>query len=309
MTHLTTDTAALWLAFGLVVLSMLALDLGLFQRQPHAPSTRESLAWSAVWLALAATFGAGVTLQLGAAKGVQFFTAYLLEKALSVDNLFVMVLVFGYFDIPAWAQRKVLVAGVAGAFVLRTVLILPGTSLVAHFHFLIYILGALLIVAAYKLLREEPSDETRSEGLVERTARRMFRIAPALDGTRFFTRKDGVLFATPLLVTLLVIEATDVVFALDSIPAVLGATTDPFIALTSNLFAVLGLRSLYFLLPKLLARLRHLKIGLSLVLLFIGAKMLASFAFEVPAGVSLLVITCLLGGSTLTSLRSERARS
>jgi len=306
MTTFSTDIAALWFAFALTVLFMLAIDLGFFQRQPHPPTTKEAVAWSAVWLALAATFGAGVTLQLGTAKGVQFFTAYLLEKALSIDNLFVMVLVFGYFNIPAWAQRKVLVAGVIGAFVLRTLLIVPGASLVSRFHFLIYILGALLVFAAYKLIRDESSDEPQKEGFIERVARRVFRVSPSLDGTRFFTRHGGLLFATPLLVTLLVIEATDVVFALDSIPAVLGATTDPFIALTSNLFAVLGLRSLYFLLPKLLARLRHLKIGLSLVLFFVGGKMLASFAFEVPAGASLLVITCVLGGSALASLRSER---
>jgi tellurite resistance protein TerC len=304
MTLSHAGSAALWLAFALTVISMLAVDLGFFQRGAREPTFKESLAWSAAWVALATTFGLGVAAHLGASKGLEFFTAYLLEKALSIDNLFVLMLVFAHFAIPATAQRRALAAGVVGAVVLRGALIVGGTSLVARFHPLTYLLGALLVLAAIKLVRTKEDAEQAPESLTERVARRALPVSRRLDGARFFTREDGALRVTPLLVAVLVIEVTDVVFALDSIPAVLGVTSDSFIALTSNLFAVLGLRSLFFLVSALLARLRHLKTGLALVLLFVGGKMLGSFAFDVPVGASLLVVAFLLGGATLASLRA-----
>jgi tellurite resistance protein TerC len=307
----TTGSAGLWLAFALTVTSLLAIDLGVFQRRPREPTFKESLAWSATWIALALTFGVGVSASLGLAKGLEFFTAYVLEKTLSVDNLFVLLLIFGHFAIPVAAQRKALAAGVVGAFVLRTALILGGVSLVSRFHALTYLLGALLVVAAVKLVRTESDDATEAapESVTERVARKIFPVTKRLDGARFFTREAGAFRVTPLFVAVLVIEVTDVVFALDSIPAVLGVTSDPFVALTSNLFAVLGLRSLFFLVSGLLARLRHLKTGLALVLLFVGGKMLGSFAFDVPVGVSLAIVSLLLGGATLASLRTPTPRN
>jgi tellurite resistance protein TerC len=310
MTLSHAGSAALWVAFALTVASMLAIDLGLGQRRSREPSFKESLAWSAVWVALACVFGLGVSAHLGAAKGAEFFTAYLLEKALSIDNLFVLILIFGRFAIPASAQRRALTAGVVGAFVLRASLILGGTSLVARFHPLTYLLGGLLVLAAVKLARERPGGEADApESFTERVARTVLPVSSRLDGARFFTRERGRPLVTPLLVAVLVIEVTDVVFALDSIPAVLGVTSDPMVALTSNLFAVLGLRSLFFLVAGLLARLRYLKTGLALVLLFVGGKMLASFAVDVPVVASLLVVALILAGATLASLHRSTRRN
>jgi len=306
MTLSHVGSAGLWLAFALTVTSMLAVDLGIFQRADREPTWKESLAWSAAWVALATTFGIGVTARLGAARGLEFFTAYVVEKALSIDNLFVLLLIFSQFAIPAPGQRRALAAGVVGAFVLRAALIVGGTSLVARFHFLTYLLGALLIVVGAKLARDDPDEEKPPASVTERFARRVLPVSQRLDGVRFFTREAGRLCVTPILVAVLVIEVTDLVFALDSIPAVLGVTSDPFIALTSNLFAVLGLRSLFFLVAGLLARLRHLKAGLALVLLFLGVKMLGSFAFEIPIGASLSVLALLLGGAIVVSLRPAR---
>jgi tellurite resistance protein TerC len=300
--------AAAWLAFALTVSSMLALDMGVFQRKPRAPTVREAAAWSAVWVALAVVFGLGVSARLGAAKGAQFFTAYVLETALSVDNLFVVLLVFAQLSIPAWAQRKALAAGVVGAFVLRGALLVGGTALVARFHALTYALGALLVFAAVKLARDAPSeDEPPAPSLAERALRRVLPVSRSLDGTKLFTREAGRLHATPLFVAVVVLEVADFVFALDSIPAVLGVTSDPFVALTSNLFAVLGLRALFFLVADLLARLRHLKTGLALVLAFVGGRMVLSFALDVPPVASLLVVVSILGGAALASLRSSPA--
>jgi tellurite resistance protein TerC len=308
MSSSTTGSASasvvLTLAFTLTVTAMLALDLGVFNRKPREPTFLESIAWTGAWIALACAFGLGVTLHLGPGKGLEFFTAYLLEKALSIDNLFVLLLVFGHFAIPPAGQRRALSAGVVGAFVLRTVLIAGGTSLVARFHVLTYALGALLVVSAVKLARDkqEPKQDEAPESRTERLARMMLPVSTRLDGARFFTREGGMLRVTPLLVAVLVIEVTDVVFAMDSIPAVLGVTTNRFVALTSNLFAVLGLRSLFFVVAGLLARLRHLKVGLALVLLFVGGKMLGSFVFEVPTLASLLVVAAILSGATIASL-------
>jgi tellurite resistance protein TerC len=305
MTPLFSGNAAFVVAFALTILILLALDLGVFQRTPRAPTFKESLAWTAVWLALAVMFGAGVTHQLGAEHGLAFFSAYLVEEALSVDNMLVVILIFTRFGIPQLAQRKALFAGIAGAVVMRTVLILGGTSLVARFHFITYALGAVLVVAAVQLARggDGDGDEAPKPSLAERIARRVLPVSRSLDGTRLFTRQDGALRVTPLLVAILVIEVTDVVFALDSIPAVLGVTSDPFIALTSNLFAVLGLRSLFFVVSGLLARLRYLKTGLVLILVFVGAKMLAASVIEIPIAANLAVIATILGGAVFASLR------
>jgi tellurite resistance protein TerC len=303
--------AALGAAAALVVLLLLALDLGLFRRTAQEPTLRRSALWTAAWFGLAAAFGLGVAARLGPEQGLAFASAYLVEQSLSVDNMLVILLIFSRFAVPPAARRTALVAGVLGAVVLRTLMILGGAQLIAQFHAVTYLLGAVLVATAAKLALggEEAEPEAPRAGLIERLARRVLPVSPDYDGARIITR-DPVsrrLRATPLLIVVLVIEVTDLVFALDSVPAVLGVTADPFLALTSNLFAVLGLRSLFFVVAGLLARLRHLQAGLVLILLFIGAKMLASFAVEIPVGASLLVITVILGGAVAASLRTPSA--
>ena len=314
-----SGNAALGAGFALLVLLLLALDLGLLRRGPRDPpdpTLRRSALWTAVWVGLAAAFGLGVTARLGPEQGLAFASAYLVEQSLSVDNLLVIVVIFAQFGVPPAAQRKALVAGVLGAVVLRTVMIVGGASLIAHVHAVTYLLGAVLVATAAKLALggggevdpEAGAGAPRRPGVVERLARRVLPVSPGYDGARLVARDPatGRLRATPLLIVVLVIEVTDLVFALDSVPAVLGVTTDPFLALTSNLAAVMGLRSLFFVVSGLLARLRYLQAGLVLILLFIGAKMLASFAIEIPVGASLLVITAILGGAVAASLLTPR---
>jgi tellurite resistance protein TerC len=300
--------AALAAGAALVVLILLALDLGLFRRTAQEPTLRRSALWTAAWVGLAAAFGLGVTARLGPDQGLAFASAYLVEQSLSVDNMLVILLIFSRFGVPPAARRTALVAGVLGAVVLRTLMILGGAQLIAHFHAVTYLLGAVLVATAARLALggAEPEPEAPRAGIIERLARRVLPVSPGYDGARLVTRDPATrrLRATPLLIVVLVIEVTDLVFALDSVPAVLGVTADPLLALTSNLFAVLGLRSLFFVVAGLLARLRHLQTGLVLILLFIGAKMLASFAVEIPVGASLLVIVVILGGAVAASLRT-----
>lgn len=315
MPPLLSSDAAVGAAFLLLVLFVLALDLGLLRRTPRDPTLRESALWTAVWVGLAAAFGLGVAARMGPDQGLAFASAYLVEQSLSVDNLLVIAVIFTQFAVPPAAQRKALIAGVLGAVVMRTALILGGASLIAHFHAVTYLLGAVLVATAVKLAlggSAGPSGEAgeaavtapRRPGLVERLVRRVLPVSPGYDGTRLLSRDaaSGRLRATPLLIVVLVIELTDLVFALDSVPAVLGVTPDPFIALTSNLFAVLGLRSLFFVVSGLLSRLRYLQAGLVLILCFIGTKMLVSFAIHIPVAASLLVILVLLGGAVAASL-------
>lgn len=327
MPSLLSGDAALIAASAAAVLLLLALDLGVLRRTPRDPTFRSSAIWTTVWFGLAVAFGAGLTARMGTEHGVAFFSAYLVEQALSVDNMLVLIVIFAQFRVPPAAQRKALVAGVLGAVVLRTGLVVGGASLLAQIHALTYLLGAVLVATAVKLaLSGDAAVEEAGErrpGLVERLARRIIPVSRSLDGTRLFTREAVpvpvpggggsatrlALRATPLLIVVLVIEVTDLVFALDSVPAVLGVTSDPFVALTSNLFAVLGLRSLFFVVSGLLSRLRYLQTGLVLILLFIGTKMLVSFAVEIPVGASLLVISTLLGGAVLASLRAPRTQA
>lgn len=313
---LTHRGVALWVTFAIVVSSMLALDLGVFQKTPREPTTKEAIAWSAVWFALASVFGLGLGAALGPAKGLEFFTAYLVEQALSVDNLFVMMLVFAQLAVPRAAQRRVLVWGILGAIVLRGAMVFTGSALVTRFHFLTYAMGALLVVAAAKLLREirhgenAKEEEPKGEGAPaapapSRTRALLGRILPITDdfvGTRFTVLKKGVRHATPLLLALVTIEVADAVFALDSIPAVFGVTTDPLIVFTSNMFAVLGLRSLFFALSGLLDSLVYLKHGLAVVLLVVGAKMLAAAVFTAPAWLTLVLVALVLGVAIALSL-------
>ena len=281
----------------------------------HELTMRSALLRTAGWFALAAVFGIWVTASLGTDKGVQFFTAYLVEQSLSVDNLFVMMLVFARFGVPREAQRRVLTWGIIGVIVLRGVMILAGTALVGQFHFLTYALGAVLLFAAVKLAREvgnrDEPDATDPPGMarVRALVSRILPLSRDFAGERFTIVKDGVRYATPLLVALVTIEVADAIFAIDSIPAVLGVTTDRFIVFTSNLFAVLGLRSMFFALSGLLAKLRYLEHGLVGVLAVIGTKMVLGAVWVAPAWLSLVLVVCILGGAIVASLIASPPRS
>jgi tellurite resistance protein TerC len=297
----------LWGGFLAFVLTMLALDLGVFHRKAEAPSVKDALGWSAVWVALACLFGAGVHLLAGSERALEFFTGYLVEKSLSVDNVFVFILIFGALGVPAALQHRVLFWGILSALVLRGAMILGGAALLDRFHALVYVFGAFLMITGAKMLLARGGAHAR-EGRLLAWARRAIPTAPRLDG-RFFAREGGRLLATPLLVALILIEISDVVFAVDSLPAILAISDDRFIVFTSNIFALLGLRSLYFALAGAAAELPHLKTGLAAVLIFVGAKMLVAPVFHVPALASLAVIATLLGVAVIASLRTRRARA
>ncbi len=300
----------LWAVFAVVISFVLALDLGVLQKTPRDPSPKEALLFTLLWVGLSTMFGAFVTVRLGTASGTQFFAAYILEQVLSVDNLFVIILVFAQFRVPRAAQRKVLAAGVLGAVVLRTGFIVGGSELVARFHVLTYLMGGFLLFAAAKTAfsdDDDDGDEKKPEGIVVRLARRVLPISREMHGGAFFVRENGRLLATPLVLALVAVETADIVFAVDSIPAVFGVTKSAFIALTSNVFAIMGLRSLYFLLQGALTKLEYLKPGLAAVLAFVGVKMVISRWVEISAGPSLAVIVGILALATIVSLRANKS--
>lgn len=291
-----------WAGFHIFVFLMLALDLGVFNRKAHAPSVREAAAWSIVWIALALVFNVVVWTYMGSQKGLEFLTGYVLEKSLSVDNLFVFVLLFGAFQVELRHQHKVLFWGVLGALVMRAVMILAGTALLHRFEWMMYVFGGFLVFTGARMLlsKDEASDPAHHPLVLwfERTAP----YDPQGGHERFWSFKDGKRFATPLLLVLACVEVTDLVFAVDSIPAVLAVSRDPFIVYTSNIFAIMGLRSLYFLLAKMMDRFHHLKTGLAFILLFVGVKMCVASWFKIPTAVSLLIIATVLAGSVVASL-------
>ena len=291
---------ALFLAF---VAAMLTLDLGVWHRRAHAPSLREALCWTAVWSALALLFGAWIGHRFGADAALQYGTGWLIEQSLSLDNVFVFVVVFGALRIPPALQHRVLFWGVVTAVALRAAMILGGALLIARWHWLLYLLGALLLLTAGKLLRQRPAAIAPTESRLLQWLGRRLRVT-GLHGQRFVVRQDGRRRATPLLLALLLIEITDVVFAVDSIPAIFAVTTDPFLVFTSNIFAILGLRSLYFVLARATARLVHLKPALALVLLFVGGKLLLHDVVLVPPWLALGVVATIIGGAAVLSLRA-----
>jgi tellurite resistance protein TerC len=294
-----------WVGFFTFIGAMLALDLGVFHRGAHTVKTKEALIWCAVWASLAFAFCGLLSVWRGGETAQQFLAAYLIELCLSVDNVFVFILVFAYFRVPPQYQHRVLFWGILGAVAMRTVFILVGVSVLARFHWIIYLFGAFLIYTGVKMaFSGDGGEEIHPEkNLAVRIFRRFFPVSPALDGGRFFTRHDGRLVATPLFVVLLVVESTDLVFALDSLPAVLAITADGFVALTSNIFAILGLRSLYFALSGIMKLFRFLKLGLSFILVFIGVKMLVEFFhIELATWISLSVIGAVLALSIAASL-------
>jgi tellurite resistance protein TerC len=302
----TVGSPLLWVGFLGFVLAMLAIDLGLFHKKAHEVSLREAAAWSAVWVALAVVFNLGLYVWFGAERAMEFAAGYLIEKALAVDNIFVFVVIFAAFAVPAVHQHRVLFWGVLGALVTRAGFILAGGALLQAFHWTIYVFGAVLVATGVKLLLQRHTEPHPERNPLVRLFRRLVPVAddPATD--RFFVSRDGRRFATPLLLALVVVEVTDVVFAVDSIPAIFAVTSDPFIVFTSNIFAILGLRSLYFLLAGVIKRFVYLKVGLSAVLVFVGAKMLLLDVYKVPIAASLAVISGILATSILASLLSQR---
>jgi tellurite resistance protein TerC len=293
-----------WIGFNIVVLALLALDLGVFHRKAHAVSIREAAIWSAVWVALSLLFNLGIYVWGDHKKALEFLTGYLIEKSLSVDNIFVFVVLFNYFKVQPSYQHRVLFWGIIGALLLRGALIGVGTALIAKFHWIIYLFGAFLVYTGIKLMASGEDEGVDPEhNRVLKFLRSHISITSDYRETHFFVREAGRLMATPLFVVLAVIETTDLVFALDSIPAIFGITTDPFIVYTSNVCAILGLRALYFLLAGILDKFRYLKYGISAVLVFVGAKMLIeALHIEIPITISLAVVGLLLAGSILASV-------
>jgi tellurite resistance protein TerC len=296
-------TPLFWVGFNAFVLAMLLLDLLVLNRKAHVVRMREALGWSAFWIALSLSFNYLVYHWMGRQAALEFLTGYLIEKSLSVDNLFVFLLIFSYFKVPPQYQHRILFCGILGALVLRAIFILVGTAMLAKFHFLLYLLGAFLVYTGVKMATSagEPDVNPENNPVVKFLGRHL-PITSRLHGGRFFVRQEGVLFATPLLVVLVMVETTDVVFAADSIPAILAVSRDTFIVYTSNVFALLGLRALYFALEGLMRLFHYLHYGLSLILIFIGAKLLLSEIYHIPMGISLGVVGGLLLLSVVASL-------
>jgi tellurite resistance protein TerC len=302
-----SETLALTL-FTVFVLLMLALDLGVFQRQPHKLSFREAIGWYAFWVALAVAFNLGIYFWRGAQPALEFLTGYILEVSLSMDNVFVFAVIFAFMGVRGEFQHRVLFWGIVGALVMRAAFIAAGVALVARFHWILYLFGAFLVLTGIRLFRQKHEAFNPQRSPVMRLARRVFPITSEYEGAKFFVVREGRRLATPLLLVLLLVETTDVLFAVDSIPAVFSITLDPFIVYTSNIFAILGLRALYFVLAGAMRRFRYLRPGLSLVLIFVGAKMLAAPFYKIPTLLSLGIISSILLAAILASLRSEPGR-
>ena len=291
-----------WVAVIAFIMAMLAVDL-LLHRDAHEIETREALTWSAIWVAIALAFGGVLWATLGPEAAGSYYAGWLIEKSLSVDNLFVFALLFSFFSVPARYQHRVLFWGVLGALVFRAIFIFAGAALLESFHWMIFVFGAFLVYTGIKLLRSSEIGVSPDKNPILKFMRRRVRMTEEFHEDKFFVRKNGLRWATPLLAVLIVVETTDVLFAVDSIPAIFAVTTNTFIVFTSNAFAILGLRALYFLLAGVLDRFHYLKAGLAAVLVFVGVKMLISDWYHVPIWASLLTITVLIGGSIVFSLR------
>jgi tellurite resistance protein TerC len=309
----SVGSPALWVAFLLGIVVLLAVDLGLFHRQARTVTTREALAWSIVWVVLSLCFNGLVYLWFGSERALEFLSAYVIEKSLSVDTLFVFIVIFRYMDVRPAVMHRVLFAGIVGALVLRGVFIIVGIGLIETFSWTLYIFGGFLLWTGVRLLFTDDDEVDPSGNIAYRMARKVLPLTRRYHGSKFFVRDAGKLHATPLLIVLLMIETSDVVFALDSIPAVFGISRDPFIVFTSNVCAVLGLRAMFFLLQNVLDKFAYLKYGLGLVLAYIGAKMILAEGIElfgvvvldevhIPIGISLAIVGVLIGGSMVVSL-------
>jgi tellurite resistance protein TerC len=292
----------LWIGFNIFVLAMLALDLGVFHRRAHAVRVREAVIWSVVWIALAGVFNIVLYFGFGGERALEFLTGYLIEKSLSIDNLFVFLIIFSYFRVPAEFQHRVLFWGVLGALVMRAGFIAGGVALIERFHWIIYIFGGFLILTGIKMSQHKDKELHPERNPVVRLARRIFPISSQYHGQNLFAREDGRSVATPLFLVLLVIETTDLIFAVDSIPAILAISRDPFIVYTSNVFAILGLRSLYFALAGIMQMFHFIHYGLSAILVFVGTKMLLTDIYKIPIAISLGVIALIITASIIASV-------
>ncbi len=302
-------TPVMWAGFLALVVAILALDLGVFHRRAHEVSTKEAAAWTAVWIGLAAIFNVGIYFLFGPRRALEFATGYLIEKALAVDNIFVFVVIFQFYAVPLVLQHRVLFWGILGALVMRAAFIVVGAAFLQRYHFAVYVFGGLLIVTGVRLLAQK-EEVSPGDNFVVRLVRRALPVTQGHAAGRFFVRDEGRLLVTPLLLALLTVELSDVVFALDSIPAIFAVTTDPFIVFTSNIFAIMGLRSMYFLLARFVQKFHYLKIGLALILVFVGVKMLVSELYAIPILASLGVIAGILGLSVIASIiRSRTSRA
>ena len=298
-----TESIWLWVGFNVFVLAMLALDLGVFHRKSHVVSVREAIAWTVAWVTLAMLFNLGIWHYAGAQKALEFTTGYVIEYSLSVDNIFVFALLFSYFAVPPKFQHRVLFWGILGALVLRAIMIGAGTVLITKFAWIIYVFGAFLILTGIKMIVKSEEEIHPERNPVVKWFKKLMPVTSDYREDKFFVRENGVRMATPLFVVLLLVEISDVIFAVDSIPAIFAVTTDPFIVYTSNVFAILGLRSLYFALAGVMNKFHYLKIGLGVVLTFVGVKMLlAHTAWKIDTLVSLGVIVLTLAASVVMSL-------
>lgn len=304
-----TPDAIAWLSFNVFVLAMLALDLGVFHRKPHAITFKEAAGWSVFWITLALVFNAGLYAWKGADAGTAFLTGYVIEKSLSIDNIFVILTIFAYFRIPLLYQHKVLFWGILGALVMRAGFIFAGVALIEKFHWIVYVFGAFLIFTAIKMVKQHGQETDPDKNPIVRLFRRVIPVTPSLVEGKFFVREQGRWLATPLFIALLVVEISDLIFAVDSIPAILAITKDPFIVYTSNVFAILGLRSLYFTLAGAIEAFVYLHYGLAAILAFVGAKMLLADVYKIPVGWALGIVLALLATSIVASLVAKKRMS
>ncbi len=298
-------SALAWIGFNAFILALLALDLGLFHRRAHAVSIREAALWSTFWVALSLLFNLGIYLLVGREPALEFLTGYLIEKSLAVDNLFVFVLIFSYFRVPAEYQHRVLFWGILGALVMRGAFILAGTYMLQHYGWVVYVFGALLVITGIRLAVRDEDAIDPAHSRVLRLARRVLPVTVGFRGSRFFVREQGRFQVTPLFLVLLLVEVSDLIFAVDSIPAIFAITLDPFIVYTSNVFAILGLRSMYFLLAGVIDRFVYLRFALAFILVFVGVKMLIEEVVHVSTAVSLGVIGAALAVGIVVSLRAR----
>ena len=304
---LADTTAAIpiswWVAFNGFVIFMLALDLGVFNRKAHVVKLKEALGWTAAWIALAMVFNVWIGWKLGVDQAKEFLAGYLLEKSLSVDNVFVFAVIFSFFKVPREYQHKVLFWGIFGALALRAVMIAGGAALITHFAWIIYVFAALLIYTGFKMFFHDEDSVDPGDSIAIRLLKKVMPISPTYEGSRFLVKKEGRWFATPLFAVLLCVEVTDVLFAVDSIPAIFAITTDTFIVYTSNVFAILGLRSLYFAIAGILPYFHFLKYGLGVILIFVGVKMsLAHSQWKIDTNLSLGIIAGVLATAVIASI-------
>jgi tellurite resistance protein TerC len=297
-----SELTILWGSFTLFVLGMLALDLGVFHRKSHVVSIKEALTWTAVWITLSMLFNLFVYYYFDKEKALEFFTAYLVEKSLSIDNIFVIIMIFSYFNVPSAYQHKVLFWGILGALVMRVIFIFAGIELIHKFHWLIYIFGGFLVVTGLKMVFSDDKPMDPEKNPLVKLVRKIFPVTDSFEGDNFFVKRGAKLWATPLFLVVVLIEGTDLIFAVDSIPAIISISDDTFIVYTSNVFAILGLRSLYFALAGIEKYFTYLKYGLAAILVFVGVKMCIVDFYKVPVEISLIVIAFLLAISMIASV-------